>query len=66
MFVLYKNDEIQASSFDLGLLISMIGFTSKTQYYNFIKNKPKKFKHLECFKIVNINQQTYFSPFNKN
>ena len=65
MFVVIdNNDRVVIQSHKLEECINVLGFLNKQQYYNYKAGKIKnKFKHLDGYKIWNINQKDFFSPF---
>jgi hypothetical protein len=62
MFLLLDNNVIVDQNLYIQPLLNRLGFLSHSQYYNWKLGKTKKFDHLlNRFKILNINQQEFFS-----
>lgn len=66
MFILLdENKRVLQQCMEIKPLIHSLGFLNQSQYYNYKQGKLKnKFKHLDKYEIVKVNQYEFFQPDN--
>jgi hypothetical protein len=66
MFILLdENKRVIQQSMEIKTIINSLGFLNATQYYNYKQGKLKeKFKHLDKYEIVKVNQYQFFQDEN--